>query len=147
MSVFGAPGMKGEFEVSVDRATAASIFGDEYAGKIADGRLLYSIVPSGKGAKVTVGVSHEDYGKASISLDITEASGNIAPKPSGDYKLYNIDDIDEDFYNDVMDEVETHFEELADKDIFAKIILEMFKGSVNSYPIVDNYEPYENYSF
>lgn len=147
MSVFGAPGMKGEFEVSVDRATAASIFGDEYAGKIADGRLLYSIVPSGKGAKVTVGVSHEDYGKASISLDITEASGNIAPKPSGDYKLYDIDDIDEDFYNDVMDEVETHFEELADKDIFAKIILEMFKGSVNSYPIVDNYEPYENYSF
>lgn len=127
MNVFGTPCLKGDFEISVDSVTANAMSGGNSSAAeiIEDAKLLLSLAPNGKGAKVTVGAEVKDYGKFAVSFASDEPSGSVAPKPGSNYSLTDIEDLDDDFAEDLLDDFMEHIEKLGEKNKLISALLEL----------------------
>ena len=126
MEVFGMPAIKGSFEISVDDSTASLFFpyNEQAADILSDANLLVSILPSGKGAELTIGAEMKKYGKVSFAIAVDEPSGDVAPKPEKSYDLTDINDIDGDFSQMLSDDVMDYFEKQADNgNAFASLVV------------------------
>lgn len=126
MEVFGMPAIKGSFEISVDDSTASLLFpyNEQAAEILSDANLLLSILPSGKGAELTIGAEMKKYGKVSVAIAVDEPSGDVAPKPEKSYDLTDVNDIDSDFLQSLSEDVMNYFEKQAENgNAFASLVV------------------------
>lgn len=155
IEVFGYPCITGDFEITVDENTAAALVGSGDASMIADGKLFVSIAPNGKGASYTIGVEHNDYGKASMTLALDEASGEIAPKPGSEYTVIHADsdNIDDETVQPLLDDLAAYYNDLAEKNALVKLVRDSIEGisdsgdvnfGVNGGGLDDDYSPSSN---
>lgn len=138
MNVFGTPSMKGDFEIYLDSQTAEMITGGNYeiAEVLSNSKLLFSLAPNGKGAKVTVGAYVEDYGKFTVSVATNEPSGSVAPKPNNSYKLTEFDDIDDEFTEALGQDFMDYIQRLYDKgNVIGQVLYPTMSGMIEDAKI------------
>ncbi len=138
MNVFGTPSTKGDFEIYLDSQTAEMLTGGNYeiAKVLGNSKLLLSLAPNGKGAKVTVGAYVEDYGKFTVSVATNEPSGSVAPKPNNSYKLTAFDELDDEFSEELGQDFMDYIERLNEKgNVIGQVLYPTMSGVIESAKI------------
>lgn len=143
-NVFGMPVRTGTFAMNfpaedtrrfIDEEMNLDI-PDEIIGNVGGSDLVLNIAPNGSGLKVSFTASAEGLGTLTYSAGVSEATGDIAPKPGSEYKLVSIEDISEDDITAFSSDLEKYYSALAESNPLVNAVISL-QNTIGNTPDSD----------